>query len=257
MLWVASMEQPRVSPLFGGRLRPLRGERLFEQVANLLESEIGSGRLRPGQRLPAESELARQLDVGRSAVREALKTLELKGLLEVRRGNRGGTFVRHPEPDAAPHELHTNPGLDADVFDVLTVRGLLEPAAARLAAVHGGQDARRALGQLVDLERGSQGHPAVFITHAAALHLRLAELSGNGLLQTMIDSLRPLIRRDLSTALQVPRGCQAVIGGHELLVGAVGRGEAESAESAMRSHLATLTALLLARREVETGLQGA
>ncbi|HXM59087.1 MAG TPA: FCD domain-containing protein [Candidatus Dormibacteraeota bacterium] len=237
------------------QLRPLRGERLFEQVANLLESEIGSGRLRPGHRLPTESDLARQLDVGRSAVREALKTLELKGLLEVRRGYRGGTFVRHPEPDAAPHELHTNPGLDADVFDVLTVRGLLEPAAARLAAERASEDARLALGQLVRMERASQGRPAVFIGHAATVHVRLAELSGNGLLQGMIDSLRPLIRRDLNSALQVPRGWQAVTGGHELLVGAVGRGETESAESAMRAHLATLTALLLARREVESGQQ--
>src|SRR5215472_7357416 len=132
MLRLANVEhEPRSGP-FGHPLRPLRGERLFEQVANLLETEIGSGRLRPGQQLPAESELARQLDVGRSAVREALKTLELKGLLEVRRGYGGGTFVRHPAADAA-HELHANPGLDSDVYEVLTVRGLLEPAAARLA----------------------------------------------------------------------------------------------------------------------------
>ena len=237
------------------QLGPVRGERLFEKVANLLESEIGGGRLRPGQRLPNEPELARQLDVGRSAVREALKTLELKGLLEVRRGYGGGTFVRHPAADAA-HELHTNPGLDSDVYDVLTVRLQLEPTAARLAALHGG-DARLQLVQAVRLERASQGRPAAFISHAAALHLRLAELSGNAVLQTIIDSLRALIRRDLNTVLQVPRGCQAVIGGHELLVGAVARGDAESAESAMRSHLATLTALLLARREVESGQAGA
>src|SRR5207253_1653589 len=117
----------------------------------------------------------RQLDVGRSAVREALKTLELKGLLQVRRGYGGGTFVRHPGPDSVPHELHTNPGLDADVYDVLTVRLQLEPMAARLAALRG----------------------------------------------------------------------------------AVARGDGESAESAMRSHLTTLTALLLARREVESGQAGA
>src|SRR5215472_3982696 len=256
MLRLAKVEhQPRSGPL-GRPLRPLRGERLFEQVANLLETEIGAGRLRPGQRLPAESELARRLDVGRSAVREALKTLELKGLLEVRRGYGGGTFVRHPAGDAA-HELHANPGLGSDVHEVLTVRGLLEPAAARLAAGHVSHEARRALGQVVRLEQDAQGHPAAFIGHAAALHLRLAELSGNGLLRAMIDSLRPLIRRDLNAVLQVPRGCQAVIGGHELLAGAVARGEAESAESAMRSHLATLTALLLARREVESGQAGA
>ena len=227
------------------------------QVANLLESEIGAGRLQPGQQLPTESELARQLDVGRSAVREALKTLELKGLLEVRRGYGGGTFVRLPVPDDAPHELHTNPGLGSDVYDVLMVRTLLEPTAARLAAHRCGEEARSHLDQLVRLERASQGRPAVFIDHAAAVHLRLAELSGNAVLRTMIESLRPVIRRDLNTVLHVPRGCQAVIGGHELLVGAVGRGEARSAESAMRSHLATLTALLLARRDVESGQAGA
>ena len=238
-------------------LRPVRGERLFEKVANLLESEIGTGRLQPGQQLPTESDLARQLDVGRSALREALKTLELKGLLEVRRGFGGGTFVRHPLPDDAPHELHANPGLESDVYAVLMVRSLLEPAASRLAAVHASDEQRRALGHLVRLERAAEGHPAAFIARATDLHLRLAELSGNPVLETMVESLRPLIRRDLNTVLQVPRGCQAVVGGHELLAGAVARGEAESAENAMRSHLATLTALLLARQAVEIGQAGA
>jgi GntR family transcriptional repressor for pyruvate dehydrogenase complex len=246
-----------MGPAAGLRLGPVRGERLFEMVANMLESEIGAGRLRPGQQLPSESELARQLDVGRSAVREALKTLELKGLLEVRRGYGGGTFVRPPQPEDAPHELHTIPGLDSDVHDVLTVRGLLEPAAARLAAVASGDEARRGLVRLVRLERAAYGHPAAFITHAADLHLAVAELSGNTVLQGMIASLRPLIRRDLNSVLRVPRGAHAVVGGHELLAGAVDRSEAESAETAMRSHLATLTALLLARREVEQGQAGA
>ena len=80
---------------------PVRVERLFEKVASRIEGDILEGRLRPGQRLPSESELGRRLGVGRSAVREALKTLELRGLLQVRRGYNGGTFVRVPDVNDA------------------------------------------------------------------------------------------------------------------------------------------------------------
>jgi DNA-binding transcriptional regulator YhcF (GntR family) len=89
-----------------GEWTPIHVERLFEKVAVRVETDILESRLLPGQKLPNETELGRRMGVGRSAVREALKTLELRGLLEVRRGFNGGTFVRATDLNEAPFELH-------------------------------------------------------------------------------------------------------------------------------------------------------
>src|SRR5256885_11752125 len=81
-------------------------KRHFELIEASIRREIYNGSLVPGQKLPNEFELARQFNVGRSAVREALKVLELAGLLVVRRGYNGGTFVAPPHFEEASEPIN-------------------------------------------------------------------------------------------------------------------------------------------------------
>src|SRR3989440_12873486 len=90
----ASLFEPIVAP-----------KRNFELIEASIRREIYNGSLVPGQKLPNEFELARQFNVGRSAVREALKVLELAGLLVVRRGYNGGTFVAPPDFEEASESI--------------------------------------------------------------------------------------------------------------------------------------------------------
>ncbi len=73
---------------------PIKTRRVFEEVIDQFREQVRSGVLRPGDKLPAERELARQFQVSRNAIREALRTLEVAGFIELQKGAKGGAFVR-------------------------------------------------------------------------------------------------------------------------------------------------------------------
>src|SRR3970282_40915 len=75
------------------RFKPDRAQRTFEEVVNQVRDQLAGGELVPGERLPPERELARQLNVSRSALREGLRTLEIAGIVELRKGRTGGAFI--------------------------------------------------------------------------------------------------------------------------------------------------------------------
>ncbi len=78
---------------------PVQARRAFEEVALQIRAQLSSGELRPGDRLPAERDLAEQFGLSRNTVREALRTLEISGVLEFRKGTTGGAFVREGQGD--------------------------------------------------------------------------------------------------------------------------------------------------------------
>lgn len=78
--------------------RPARATRTFEEVVNQVRQMLAGGALNPGERLPSEREFARQLKVSRSALREGLRTLEIAGLVELRKGRAGGAFITRGNP---------------------------------------------------------------------------------------------------------------------------------------------------------------
>ena len=114
-------------------------KRHFELIEASIRREIYNGSLVPGQKLPNEFELARQFNVGRSAVREALKVLELAGLLFVRRGYNGGTFVTLPDFEEASEAITLtfkpgNMALDQSL-DPLGAASVLAARSENLASV--------------------------------------------------------------------------------------------------------------------------
>src|SRR3954470_17031352 len=124
------MSEP-VATRSGPAFEPVRPLQRYEHVAERLAAEIRAGAFAPGERLPAERELARRLGVGRASVREAIAALQLQGIVETRPGS--GTFVVDVPPTAdLPH--------DASPSDLLEARELIEPAIARLAAQRGHRD---------------------------------------------------------------------------------------------------------------------
>jgi DNA-binding FadR family transcriptional regulator len=92
---------PRSGPVF----QPLRGKRAFEEVADRVRQMLEEGELKVGYRLPAERELSKQLNVSRSILREALRTLENTGLLELKPGKLGGAFVSDGKPEAVSETM--------------------------------------------------------------------------------------------------------------------------------------------------------
>ncbi len=114
-------------------LEPIEQNTATEMVANRLVRLLANGALKPGDKLPPERELAHQLHVGRTTVREALKLLTLSGLLAARRGD--GTYVNHEFTNFISRQIEWPVLLSAQELDMIVeVREALELKAARLAA---------------------------------------------------------------------------------------------------------------------------
>src|SRR5262245_63115214 len=94
----------------------VRAPRVYEHIVEQVEKAIFEGRLRSGDRLPPEREMVLQFQASRVAVREALRTLEHRGLVEVRHGSSGGHFVRHADVDLLRRDLPTRRPLGPTPF---------------------------------------------------------------------------------------------------------------------------------------------
>jgi GntR family transcriptional regulator, transcriptional repressor for pyruvate dehydrogenase complex len=136
-----------------------RAPRVYEQIVAHVECGIYDGRLRQGQKLPPERQLARDLKASRVAVREALRTLELRGLVEVRQGSTGGYFVREADDRPLVRDLSTLFRLGrVSLMQLIEARRLIEPEVAFLAAQRAAESEIKTL--LSALEQRSERNAA-------------------------------------------------------------------------------------------------
>src|SRR5713226_5184178 len=127
-------------------IEPIRRSRLYQGIVEQIEGLLEKGDLRAGDQLPPERQLAEQFQVSRASVREALRTLELLGIVETRAG--GGTFVRRTSPDDLARPLSNLIARGHTLADVIEVRGLIEPAIAASAAKRVTQEQLAELGEI-------------------------------------------------------------------------------------------------------------
>lgn len=188
--WPGSGEDALAGQPEWTRLSKTRGH---EHVIAEIERQLLAGHLHPGDRLPAERQLAELLGVGRGAVREALRALEALGLLTAHTGSgadAGSTLVGRPsEAMALLLRLHLAlSGFTAD--DMVETRIVLEGWAVRVAAHRHDVTALAEAGHFLDLMDDPLLTPAQFLEHDAQFHVALAEASGNRLIGYLMQSLR-------------------------------------------------------------------
>jgi DNA-binding FadR family transcriptional regulator len=114
--------------------RPIRTTRTYDTVVTQVRGAIATGRLLPGDRLPSALELAREFEISRNAVLEALRVLERSGLISLRRGAGGGAFVRALNGDELAEPLHLMMETDVPVADMVEIRRVIEGSTAAWAA---------------------------------------------------------------------------------------------------------------------------
>lgn len=219
------------------RFQPLPSGRNFELVIKELRRAIARGQLRPGQKLPAEPELAGQFGVSRSALREALKVLEVSGDLDVRRGYGGGTFVAQPRAEefpvvAPPTPLPTN----LAAHQLMEARLAIEPFAARLAA---GADLQAVLGlhEAIRHMRAFDDRPAKVLAAAFEFHLAVAQAAGNPVFVAVLQALRPQMYQAMNRLVQDAAWRERCRFDHQRIAKEIEAGDAARAERAMRRHL--------------------
>lgn len=221
----------------GQHFKLIGSERNFELVIRQLREMIESGRLKPGEKLPAEPDLAARFGVARTALREALKVLELSGYLEVRRGYGGGTFIATPaEEEFKRVRASTIPILAVTTRQMHEVRLAIEPHAARIAARSDPRDIRALEDTIREMEVFDD-RPARVLEADVNFHVGIAKISANPVFVAMLEDLRPVVYRDLNLLVRNSSWREACRREHEQIVKEIEGGNHELAEQVMRQHL--------------------
>ena len=219
-------------------LQAVEPKRLYRQIADQLAQLIASGEFPSGTRLPAERELAVSLGVSRTSVREAIISLEMSGLVEVRVGT--GIFVTTP-PEGA-----SRPGGDAGPgpFELLAARKLVEGEIAALAAKVATVEHAVALRESVQRLASKVDDFAAREAEDRDFHLRLAKATGNGSLELVVEGLwnqRAELWGRLQQHFHTNELAERTIRDHAAIAAAVEAHDPEAARAAMHRHLARVT----------------
>src|ERR1700683_3005934 len=206
----------------------VRTSRLYEQIVQQIEESVLNGSLKPGDQLPAERELAQRLGVSRTAVREAVKTLREKGLVEAYSGR--GTFVTDGTSQAARQsfDLMVKLGQAEGSPHLAELRLILEPGIAALAAARVQEPEIVALREAVTVMDGAQRDPEAYIEADLDFHLALAEAAGNPLILSLIDSIVGLLREQRSRIFDVEGGAERGQYHHKRILTAVQQRDPEA-----------------------------
>ncbi len=215
----------------------VRTSRLYEQIVQQIEESVLNGSLKPGDQLPAERELAQRLGVSRTAVREAVKALREKGLVEAYSGR--GTFITDGTTHAARQsfDLMVKIGQQESSTHLAELRLILEPGIAALAAERIEEEYLTAMREAVAVMDRAQKDPAAYIEADLDFHLALAEAVANPLILSLIDSIVGLLREQRIKIFNVEGGPQRGQVHHKRILEAMERRDPEKARNAMRAHL--------------------
>jgi DNA-binding FadR family transcriptional regulator len=239
-------------PDLGGMLRPVRAGNAFEETVERLLTVVKLGLIGPGERFPAERELAVRLGISRLTLREAIRELQQAGFVESRRGRFGGTFVTRKPPGPAPSDLRRMAQEDGDkLTDALTFRLAVETGAAEILAQQvaaqqvAAQETAAAreilLSRLADLNGAS---PQDYRRLDTLFHLAIAELTGSTLLAAACADARMRLNDLLNAIPVLRRNIDHTAGQHTAIATAILAGNASQARQAVAEHLEGTSALL-------------
>jgi DNA-binding FadR family transcriptional regulator len=210
---------------------------LHRQVLNQMGEQICSGKFAPGEILPAEPVLAEQMQVSRITIRETMKSLSAKGMLAVRR--RYGTIVLPRsqwqlfDPDVITWRARAgtlDPGL---IEDLMELRLIIEPNAAKLAAKRATDDDRKAVRRAYKaMERAVAGH-GEYVPADLAFHGAILAACHNQFVQQMQNALSAILRTSFELSSEIAGGPARSLPMHEALCIAIEQGDPEAAEQAV------------------------
>lgn len=225
------------------KFAPVRRTRVYEEVAAQIQKQIANGALRPGDHLPAERELAEAFGVSRASVRDAIRVLELAGLVVPRQGE--GTVVRELTMDSVTSPLASALVTRRDLLtDLLDARRIIEPALAERAARHGDDEDLRALEEILERQAAKVAEGDLAIEEDTAFHYRLATAARNQVILKVIDVLMDLLREGRARALQVRGRPRRSLEGHRRILAAIKHRDPQAAARAMEQHLQEIGEIL-------------
>jgi GntR family transcriptional repressor for pyruvate dehydrogenase complex len=215
----------------------IQSSRLYEQIVQQIESSILKGELVEGSQLPAERDLAKQFGVSRTAVREAIKALQEKGLVDAFPGR--GTFVTNGTPNSMRRSMDRiiKSGEPGGWAYLVEVRKILEPEIAALAAVRATDQDLALMKEAFDVMDNARHDADAYIEADLDFHLALAEAAANPIVLSLIDSIVGLLREERLRVFRVEGGPERGQYHHKCILQAIERHDPHEARAAMQAHL--------------------
>ena len=217
---------------------PLNQERTFESIVKQIKKAIFAGKLKKGDKLPTERELASQFGVSRAAVRSAVLSLEQSGLINIRKGSKGGFFIREFDFKSVRESLNDLIQLgQASIHDLTEARIIIEPNAAALAAERATEeDIEKMTESIISYKaRVAEGLPP----NPADLqfHICLAEAAKNPVIIMMMRSLMDLLYKNIGAYFLAPKPGRSILAQHHKILEAIIARNVNKARANMLTHL--------------------
>lgn len=224
-------------------IQPIKKTRVAEGIADRIRMLILDGTFPAGRPLPGERQLAERFGVSRGSVRDAFRTLETVGLLVTRHGQ--GTFPQELDVDRLVAPLASVLSYRRDMQDeLLDVRRMFEPAVARVAATRVTDADLAELQRILEAQRKKLKSGRSAIVEDTAFHQVLARATGNRVIVSIMATLNDLLVESRKLTLKQRGRPRKSILGHEAVVAALRRHDADAAAEAMRAHIDQIGDLL-------------
>jgi GntR family transcriptional repressor for pyruvate dehydrogenase complex len=224
-------------------IAPIKSTRIYEEIIRQVKLMISEGRLKSGDQLPPERELAEKFLVSRTSVREALRALESLGLVEIRPGE--GTFVREISVDALVEPLALVMLSQREALgELFEARRLIEPAIAELAASRAtpeeiGEMERILAEQAKEVASGRTG-----LAQDAQFHAAIGTAAHNRAVTRIAHAIMDLLTQSREESLNTPGRPERSHQSHRLILKAIAERNPSAAREAMLQHLDTVEKLV-------------
>ncbi|MBI4587531.1 MAG: FadR family transcriptional regulator [Candidatus Rokubacteria bacterium] len=227
-------------------LEPVKSTRIYAEIVRQVKALISEGRLKSGDQLPPERDLADQFRVSRTSVLEALRTLESLGLVEIRPGE--GTFVREVSVESLIEPLaQVILSQREAVGELFEARRLLEPAIAGLAARRATHDDIEEMERILDEQAKEVAAGRTGLVQDAAFHAAIAQSVRNRAITRLVNALVDLLTQSREESLQTPGRPTRSHADHRRILDAIRRRNEGEAHTAMLDHLVAVEALVTGR----------
>ena len=223
-------------------MESIKRTRAADEVFRILHEWILSGRLKPGDKLPSQDELARQFNVSRNTLREAIYKLTVMGFLTAKQGV--GTVVNITTASSYMTSLSDHLLLKpTTVRDFIEARVIVEQATVRLAGMRANSDDIEGLNDIIEQQIAAfnKGDVEKFIKLDSEFHMELAIISGNNVLLKFLETTRELLLKFIAEVSHLPGAIESAINYHRKIVEFVSSKDSKKAEEKVRDHLYDVT----------------
>jgi len=228
----------------GMDLAPIKSTRIYEEIVRQIKGMIAEGRLKSGDQLPPERDLAEKFLVSRTSVREALRALESVGLIEIRPGE--GTFVREISVDALVEPLAlVLLSQRAMIEELFEARRLLEPVIAGLAAQRATKDEVQEMERILEAQAKEIGSGNTGLAQDAAFHAAIGTAAHNRAITRIVHAVMDLLGQSREESISTPGRPTRSHEDHQRILAAIRSGDVAAAERAMLDHVVAVEGLVL------------